>query len=130
MAIVQNSIRILLLGLLAFVLSSCIYRDVRFPGIATNATLYELDSDDFKILGTVETEGVYTSWFGLVLTGETGYSELLKQAQKMGGDEIMNYRFELQSTSVLMFIYNRVVWKATAQAIRYTEKIKTKSKNE
>lgn len=104
--------------------SGCIYRETRLPGIATNATLYELESDDFKILGTVETEGVFTSWFGLVLTGETGYSELLKKSKKMGGDEIMNYRFEIQSTSILMFVYNKVVWKASAQAIRYTDEVK------
>lgn len=104
--------------------TGCIYRDVRVPGLAANLTLYQLNSDDYRILGTVETEGVYTSYFALVLTGDTGYSELLEKSKKMGGDDIINYRFEVQSTSVLMFVFNRVVWKASALAIQYKDKIK------
>ncbi|WP_423790237.1 hypothetical protein [Leptospira ellisii] len=81
-------------------------------------------SDDFQILGTVETEGVYTDWFMLVVLGETGYKELLDKSKALGGDEIMNYRFEIEETSVLFFVWNRIKWRATAQAIKFREKIK------
>ncbi|TGK35206.1 hypothetical protein EHQ12_11110 [Leptospira gomenensis] len=119
------------IGIFFFVLAafavftqSCIYRDIRVPGLGTNFTQYVVSSDDFQILGTVETEGVYTSWFMLVVLGETGYRELLDKSKGLGGDEIMNYRFEIQETSVLFFVWNRIKWKATAQAIKFREKIK------
>ncbi|MBW0434754.1 LIC11742 family lipoprotein [Leptospira yasudae] len=115
---------VLLLALVSLFLSGCIYRDVRVPGMSTNFTQYVLNSEDFQILGTVETEGVYTSWFMLWLTGETGYKELLDKSKALGGDEIINYRFEIEQTSILLIVWNRVKWKATAHAIKYREKIK------
>lgn len=49
---------ILFIGIVSFLFSSCIYRDIRIPGLSTNYTQYILNSEDFQILGTVETEGV------------------------------------------------------------------------
>ncbi|RHX93487.1 hypothetical protein DLM76_15610 [Leptospira yasudae] len=115
---------VLLLALVSLFLSGCIYRDVRVPGMSTNFTQYVLNSEDFQILGTVETEGVYTAWFIFWLTGETGYKELLDKSKALGGDEIINYRFEVEQTSILFILWNRVKWKATAHAIKYREKIK------
>lgn len=121
---VLKSRNILLLALVSFLLSGCIYRDIRVPGLGTNYTQYIISSDDFQILGTVETEGVYTDWLMLVVTGETGYRELLDKSKALGGDEIINYRFEIEETSILFFVWNRIKWKATAHAIKYREKIK------
>ncbi|AXR68933.1 LIC11742 family lipoprotein [Leptospira mayottensis] len=115
---------ILLLFSVSFLLGGCIYRDIRVPGLSTNFTQYVLNSDDFQILGTVETEGIYTSWFMFWVTGETGYRELLDKSKALGGDEIINYRFEVEETSILLVVWNRIKWKATAHAIRYREKIK------
>ncbi|TGL82234.1 LIC11742 family lipoprotein [Leptospira yasudae] len=121
---VLNRRNVLLLALVSLFLSGCIYRDVRVPGLSTNFTQYVLNSEDFQILGTVETEGVYTAWFILWLTGETGYKELLDKSKALGGDEIINYRFEVEQTSILFILWNRVKWRATAHAIKYREKIK------
>ncbi|MCG6167948.1 hypothetical protein LFX25_08930 [Leptospira sp. FAT2] len=121
---VLNWRNVLLLALVSLFLSGCIYRDVRVPGMSTNFTQYVLNSEDFQILGTVETEGVYTAWFIFWLTGETGYKELLDKSKALGGDEIINYRFEIEQTSILFIIWNRVKWRATAHAIKYREKIK------
>ncbi|AYR08591.1 hypothetical protein D1609_08965 [Leptospira borgpetersenii serovar Hardjo-bovis] len=107
-----------------FLLGGCVYRDVRIPGLSTNFTQYVLNSDDFQILGTVETEGIYTSWLMFWVTGETGYRELLDKSKSLGGDEIINYRFEVEETSILLVVWNRIKWKATAHAIKYREKIK------
>ncbi|XDD51845.1 hypothetical protein AB3N59_09060 [Leptospira sp. WS92.C1] len=115
---------VLLLALVSLVTSGCIYRGIRIPGLGTNHTQYVISSDDFQILGTVEAEGIYTDWFLLVLTGETGYKELVDKSKTLGGDEIMNYRFEIEETSILFFVWNRIKWKATAHAIKYREKIK------
>ncbi|EMJ96056.1 LIC11742 family lipoprotein [Leptospira alstonii] len=115
---------ILCIAIVSFLLGGCIYRDIRVPGLSTNFTQYVLNSDDFQILGTVETEGVYTSWFLLWVTGETGYRELLDKSKALGGDEIINYRFEVEETSILLIVWNRIKWKATAHAIKYREKIK------
>lgn len=109
--------------------ASCIYRDIRIPGLSTNYTQYILNSEDFQILGTVETEGVYTSWLLLWVTGETGYKELLDKSKTLGGDEIINYRFEIEETSILLIVWNRIRWKATAHAIKYREKIKNLNLN-
>ncbi|EMM81903.1 hypothetical protein LEP1GSC037_4744 [Leptospira interrogans str. 2006001854] len=116
---------ILFIGIVSFLFESCIYRDIRVPGLSTNYTQYILNSEDFQILGTVETEGVYTSWLLLWVTGETGYKELLDKSKALGGDEIINYRFEIEETSILLVIWNRIRWKATAYAIKYREKLKT-----
>ncbi|WP_078127873.1 LIC11742 family lipoprotein [Leptospira alexanderi] len=121
---VLKSESILLLFFVSFLLSGCIYRDIRVPGLSTNFTQYVLNSDDFQILGTVETEGVYTSWLMFWVTGETGYRELLDKSKALGGDEIINYRFEVEETSILLVVWNRIKWKATAHAIKYREKIK------
>ncbi|MBF3375972.1 LIC11742 family lipoprotein [Leptospira borgpetersenii] len=115
---------ILLLFSVSFLLGGCIYRDIRIPGLSTNFTQYVLNSDDFQILGTVETEGIYTSWLMFWVTGETGYRELLDKSKSLGGDEIINYRFEVEETSILLVVWNRIKWKATAHAIKYREKIK------
>lgn len=53
---------ILFIGIVSFLFGSCIYRDIRVPRLSTNYTQYILNSENFQILGTVETEGVYTSW--------------------------------------------------------------------
>lgn len=116
---------ILFIGIVAFLFESCIYRDIRIPGLSTNYTQYILNSEDFQILGNVETEGVYTSWLLLWVTGETGYKELLDKSKALGGDEIINYRFEIEETSILLIVWNRIRWKATAHAIKYREKLKT-----
>ncbi len=106
------------------ILYSCVYTEVRIPGYAANVTAYTLTSDDYQILGTVDTQGEFVAWFYVYLKGETGYSELLTKSKALGGDDIMNYRFETESKSILLFIYNRVKWNASALAIKYRDKIK------
>lgn len=103
---------------------NCIYTELRSPGLAANMTQYVMTSEDYQILGPVETQGEFVSWFLLVVTGETGYSELLKQAREKGGDDIINYRFEVRQKSILLVVWNRVIWNASAIAIKYKDKIK------
>ncbi|MBM9590927.1 hypothetical protein JWG41_10750 [Leptospira sp. 201903075] len=103
---------------------NCIYTELRSPGLAANMTQYVMTSEDYQILGPVETQGEFVSWFLLVVTGETGYSELLKQAREKGGDDIINYRFEVRQKSILLIVWNRVIWNASAIAIKYKDKIK------
>ncbi|XDD45520.1 hypothetical protein AB3N60_12495 [Leptospira sp. WS39.C2] len=116
--------RILPLLLVGSLVGNCIYTELRSPGLAANMTQYVMNSDDYQIIGPVETQGEYVSWFLLVLTGETGYSDLLKQAREKGGDDIINYRFELRQKSILLVVWNRVIWNASALAIKYKDKIK------
>lgn len=117
-------IRILILVLVGTVFGNCIYTELRSPGLAANMTQYVMTSEDYQILGPVETQGEFVSWFLVVLTGETGYSELLKQAKEKGGDDIINYRFEVRQKSILLIVWNRVIWNASAIAIKYKDKIK------
>lgn len=117
-------LRMLPLLLVGSLLGNCVYTELRSPGLAANMTQYVMNSDDYQIIGPVETQGEYVSWFLLVLTGETGYSDLLKQAREKGGDDIINYRFELRQKSILLVVWNRVIWNASALAIKYKDKIK------
>lgn len=112
------------LMLVGFLLQGCVYSDVRTPGAAANITMYTMNSDDYQVLGTVETQGEFITWFYVYLKGETGYSELLSKSKALGGDDIINYRFEVESKSILMLIWNRVRWNASAIAIKYRDKIK------
>jgi len=106
-------------------LSGCIYLDVEAPGRVQTDTVFELTSNDFEVLDRVSVTGETTLWFGAVLTGGKGYQALLTEAQKIGGDEIMNYSFDVQTTAVLFFIYNNVQWKATGYAVKFKKSIKS-----
>ncbi|TGL13415.1 hypothetical protein EHQ96_03400 [Leptospira levettii] len=117
-------IRILPLLLVGSVIGNCVYSELRTPGLAANMTQYVMNSDDYQIIGPVETQGEFVTWFLVVLTGETGYSDLLKQAREKGGDDIINYRFEIRQKSILLVVWNRVIWNASAIAIKYRDKIK------
>ncbi|GBF41731.1 lipoprotein [Leptospira ellinghausenii] len=116
--------RILPLLLVGSLLGNCVYSELRTPGLAANMTQYVMNSDDYQIIGPVETQGEFVTWFLVVLTGETGYSDLLKQAREKGGDDIINYRFEIRQKSILLVVWNRVIWNASALAIKYRDKVK------
>ena len=121
----MNTLRILLLVLfLGFGLSSCVYVDVKTPGEVHNMTQYQLSSKDFTVLDRVSTTGETTLWFAAVMTGGEGYQELLAKAQKLGGDAIMNYSFDVEQKSILTIIYSKVKWKATGLAVKYADHIK------
>ncbi|MCB1140644.1 MAG: hypothetical protein H7A24_08185 [Leptospiraceae bacterium] len=120
-------IRILISVLFLLYFNACIYSNVKAPGPINNTTPFVLTTEDFKILGTVETEGIYKAYFFLVATGGTGYEELYSRAKEMGGDDIINHVFELEGYSIVTFIYNEGKWKARATVIKYTEKAKPKN---
>lgn len=114
---------ILCFGLLT-TLSGCIYLDVERPGSVKTDTVFQLNSNDFEVLDRVTVTGSTTLWFGAVLTGGKGYQALLAEAKKIGGDEIMNYSFDVQNTSVLFFIYSNVQWKATGFAVKFKNSVR------
>ena len=86
---------------------------IRYEEIWINCHMLRVD----PIFCTGETK----LWFGAVLTGGKGYQALLKQAQEMGGDAIMDYSFDVEYESILWFIYAKGKWKATGIAIKYNE---------
>jgi len=115
---------LVLTGLLALSLVSCIYTKIEEPGPVQVSTQHTLTSKDFKILGRVSVTGETTLWFGAVLTGGKGYQALLKKAQEVGGDAIMDYSFDVEYKSILWFIYARAKWKATGVAVKYNKDLK------
>ena len=115
---------LVLAGLLSLSLVSCIYTKIEEPGPVQVSTQHMVTSKDFKILGRVSVTGETTLWFGAVLTGGKGYQALLKKAQEMGGDAIMDYSFDVEYKSILWFIYAKGIWKATGIAIKYNEDLK------
>lgn len=112
------------LAVVAFISTSCIYQDIRVPGPTNKVTNYNFDTNDFKVLGTVEAQGTIITWFGLVQTGGNGETVLYEKAKKTGADDITNYTYNLEAYSILTFIYNEATWKARATAIQYTAKAK------
>ncbi len=120
----RKPIFLVLAGLLILSSGGCIYTKIEQAGDVQISTQHKLTSSDFKILGRVSATGETKLWFGAVLTGGKGYQALLKKAEEMGGDAIMDYSFDVEYESILMFIYERVKWKATGIAIKYNEDLK------
>jgi hypothetical protein len=114
---------LVLAGLLILSSAGCIYTKIEQPGWVQCWTVHKLTSNDFKIIRRVSATGEAKLWFGAVLTGGKGYQALLKQAQEMGGDAIMNYSFDVEYESVLLLIYARARWKATGIAVKYNEEL-------
>ena len=72
----------------------------------------------------VNATGETTLWFGAFLTGGVGFQALLEEAQKAGGDTVMDYSFDMENTSILFFIYAKVRWKATGIAVKLSDSLK------
>lgn len=113
-----------LLTIMGLALSGCIYVDVKGPGLVQTDTQFTLSSGDFKVIERVTVTGETTLWFGAVLTGGEGYQALLAEAQRVGGDSVMDYSFDMEVKSIFMFIYSKASWKATGVAVKYTDKIR------
>jgi hypothetical protein len=105
-------------------LTGCIYSNLKAPGPVNNTTHYQMTTEDFKILGTVETSGIYKTYGPFVALGGNGYEELFAKSKAMGGDDIINHVFELEGYSIFLIIYNEAKWKARATAIQYTSRAK------
>lgn len=105
-------------------LSGCIYMHTEMPGALQSLTSYELRSSDFKVIAPVQATGETTLWFGAVMTGGKGYQALMGEARKLGGDAIMNYSFDVETESVLLFIYSKVRWKAEALAVKLSNELR------
>ncbi|MCP4756179.1 MAG: hypothetical protein GY866_35400 [Proteobacteria bacterium] len=105
-------------------LSGCVYMSTEEPGIVRTGTVFQLTSNDFEVIDRVSATGETTLWFGAVLVGGIGYQALLAEAEKIGGDEIMNYSFDMERTSILGWIYSNVEWKATGFAVKLKSSIR------
>ena len=104
--------------------SGCIYVDTENPGAVKTRTEFNLESGDFKIIKRVNAAGERTLWFGAVLVGGVGYQELLEEAKKVGGDTIMDYSFDIETTSMLVFIFSKVKWKSTGITVKISDSLK------
>ena len=114
---------LIILGLIPF-FSGCVYVNTEMPGKVQSVTQFELKSGDYQVIQRVNASGETTLWFGMVLLGGKGYQALLKEAEVVGGDTIMDYSFDMEQTSVLLFIYSRVKWKATGMAVKLSDSLR------
>lgn len=116
--------RLLVVGLVVLLFcQGCIYTNVTSPGSVQTLTQFQLDSEDFTVIERVSVTGESTLWFGAVLTGGKGYQALLEEAQQVGGDEVMNYSFDVENKAVFWFIYHKVTWKATGLAVKLKDHV-------
>ena len=114
---------LIILGLIPF-FSGCVYVNTEMPGKVQSVTQFELKSGDYQVIQRVNASGETTLWFGMVLLGGKGYQALLEEAEAVGGDTIMDYSFDMEQTSVLLFIYSRVKWKATGMAVKLSDSLR------
>lgn len=120
----KRSLLSAVLVLAMFVLANCLYSNVRAPGPVNYITQYTLTSQDFKVLGEVEASGQIKTVLALFAWGGNGHQEIMKKAKAMGGDAIMNYTFNLESYSIVTFVYNVATWKARATVVRYNDSLR------
>lgn len=103
-------------------LQSCFF-DIRSPLATNKLTTFQLSSDDYQILGTVEADGAIHSAFFLIYWGGDGFSAIDSKVKQIGGDDFINFYMDIHAYN-LLFVYNRFSWKARATAIKYRDKIK------
>ncbi len=116
-------IHFIFLLFLSIITTNCLVHDIKAPIASNKVTVFQLNSDDYQILGTTEAEGVTKNVLFLVGWGGDGFSAIEAKVKQMGGDDFMNYNVDVHSYSVL-FLYNTITWKARATVIKYKDKVK------
>ena len=96
-----------------------IYTNVTYPATNTSRTEYRFDTGDFDIVGPVRGEGASNSILGMFSFGDSGYSEALSNARRMGADDIANLRSDMRYFNFL-WIYSRVDTVVTGTGIKWT----------
>ncbi len=117
----QNKIFLGLMFALIINFSSCLYTSVVIPATNGNETRYNFSSGDFTILGRVEASGSISSYLWAVSLGGAGYFELLDEAKKLGGDDVMNVKMDIISKNAVFLLWQKTTWKASGFAIKYTK---------
>ncbi|HOS38140.1 MAG TPA: hypothetical protein PLG31_00300 [Spirochaetota bacterium] len=113
-------------ALLAVLLTAqgCIYHTTKAPLLALKDANYKLTTEDFQILGTVSASGTIRNVLFLVWWGGNGFAALEEKAKAMGGDDIINYTFDVESTGILLLVYNAWTWRARGTVIKYRDSAK------
>lgn len=114
--------RILGLLFLAFTATTgCIYHQIAapVPPLMSSHSQFQIPKSSFDIVGPVSAEGEYTTILGMVMTGGNTYDDLFQQAKKMGGDDLINYTYNVHQEGILMLVYSKSKWTARATAIKW-----------
>jgi hypothetical protein len=119
----MKKIQLLILLLLITFSNGCLIHDIKAPLANNKVTVFQLNSDDYQILGVTEAEGVTKNVLFLVGWGGDGFSAIEAKVKQMGGDDFINYHIDVHSYNVL-FLYNTITWKARATVIKYKDKVK------
>lgn len=89
-----------------------------YPAANTSMTVYQLDSDDFEIKGTVEAEGSASTILFFFSSGDNGYASLMREARALGCDDVMNVRVDTEVTNYF-FVYTSVKTRLTGQGVKW-----------
>lgn len=90
------------------------------PRSTNRVSDYQLTTDDFKIIGVVAAEGEIHNILFFIWGGD-GFAIILKKAKDIGGDDIINYHFDIEITGMPGLICSQK-WTASATVIKYTDK--------
>lgn len=88
-----------------------------YPAENNTSSVYNFDTDDFDMIGTVTSEGESVNIFGIIAEGDNGYTTLLEDAMAMGGDDVINIRMDVTTTNILF--YNTVSTKLMGTVVSY-----------
>ncbi|MDY6935314.1 MAG: hypothetical protein SVZ03_13960 [Spirochaetota bacterium] len=103
------------------IMTGCIYHHIKSPFVLNKGTNYQLTTDDFKIIGSVEEKGTIRNILFLFQWGGDGFKILEEKAKEMGGDDIINYTFDVENFGIWI-IYNSFTWNARGTVIKYRDK--------
>lgn len=96
-----------------------IYTDGQvYPAANTSSTVYNLDTDDFEIKGTVVASGSADNILGIYAKGDNGYQSLLAEARTQGCDDVLNVRADVKYTNIFVF-YTKVETTLTGQGVKW-----------
>ena len=101
--------------------TSCIYHQIKGPVKTNQITQHNLSTKDYEIIGVVRAEGTIHNVLFLVSWGGSGYEALDRKAKAMGGDDMINFYYNVEKTGLLFIIYNNLKWYARATVIKYRE---------
>ena len=111
----MKKIGILLVITTAILLTGCVSLKTPIDRPGLEPTLAVLD---YEVVGPVTVEGDSTNIMGLFWFGGASYSDLLKAAQDMGADDVINV-YDDAETSTVLGIYNKFKITWTGTAIKY-----------
>ncbi len=123
----ERSVRLFAVVAILFMLTGCEMAGFGRPFVVgmTNEPFYilkgieyQIDREDFEIIGPVTAEAELKSFVGFGF-GDAGFELLWQEAVKMGADDLINIKWDVEYTNILFVIFTRAKIRLYATAIKW-----------